>query len=176
MSVTPDQQQTTVHLRARVKRATQAKFVSGCIVSVLLLALTACTETTPQQRNLSALIAHYADQTYPEYKHVLIDLNNDGVEDALVLLQGRSWCGSDGCPMLVLQGEGASYRIVSKSSVTREPLRMAESSSNGWRDLIVHSDGSEKLLQFNDHAYPTNPSMEITATQAQLDSAEIVLQ
>lgn len=176
MSNTTDHRQTTVHLRATVKKSTQSKVVRRCIALISVLALTACTETTPQQRNLSALIAHYAEQTYPNYKHVMIDLNNDGVEDALVLLQGRSWCGSDGCPLLVLQGEGASYRIVSKSSVMPESIRVAESSSNGWRDLIVHSEGVEKLLQFAERAYPANPSTQATATQEQLDSAKIVLQ
>ncbi len=154
----------------------QGKIFCTGIASILLLALTACTETTPQQRNLSAVIAHYADQTYPEYKHAFIDLNNDGVDDAVILLQGRSWCGSGGCALLILQGEGEGYRVISKSTVTREPVRISETTSNGWRDIIVHSDGTEKLLQFAERAYPENPSMESTATQEQVDSAKTIFQ
>lgn len=65
--------------------------------------------------------------------------------------------------------------MVSKSTVTREPVRVSASNSNGWRDIIVHSDGMEKLLQFDGEIYPENPSMASTATQEQVDSAKIVL-
>lgn len=172
---------TTVRLQAEVeshlttkKSAVKSKAVYTLAASFLALGLSACTETTTQERNLSAVVAHYADQKYPEFKHAFINLDNDGVDDAVVLLQGQSWCGSGGCTMLVLQGDGASYRIVSKSTVTREPVRIAESISHGWKDLIVHSDGAEKLLQFDGRAYPANPSMESTAKQEQIDSAHTI--
>lgn len=146
-----------------------------CIAPCIALALTACSDISPQERNLSAVVAYYANDTYPEFKHALLDLNNDGVDDAVVVLLGRNWCGSGGCTMLVLHGQGEGYRVVSKSTVTREPVRVSESTSNGWRDIIVHSDGMEKLLQFDGEIYPENPSMASAATQEQVDSAKIVL-
>jgi len=146
-----------------------------CIAPCITLALTACSDISPQERNLSAVVAYYASDTYPEFKHALLDLNNDGVDDAVVVLLGRNWCGSGGCTMLVLHGQGEGYSVVSKSTVTREPVRVSESISNGWRDIIVHSDGMEKLLQFDGEIYPENPSMAFAATQEQVDSAKIVL-
>ena len=159
-----------------VRSALQGKVIYTFIAALLAVTFFVCTDPPTREQNLSAVISYYANQTFLEYKHAFIDLNNDGEEDVIVLLQGRSWCGSGGCTMLVLIGEDSGYRVISKSSVTSEPIRVSESISNGWRDIIVRSDGEEKLLQLDDYTYPANPSMESAATQEQVDSAKVVFQ
>lgn len=145
------------------------------MILLAALALTACANTPAREQSLSVAVGHFAEQTSPQYKHAFVDLNNDGVSDAIVLLQGMGWCGSGGCTMLILRGGDAGYAVVSRSTVTKEPVRVAQSVSHGWRDIIVHSDGAEKLMRFAGNGYPLNPSMQSAATQEQADSAKIVL-
>jgi len=172
----------TARLPTKVKQclklvgaATQKNGVYTCIGLLSAFALTACTPTTEQERNLSTAIAHFSDQKYPAFKYTFVNLNNDGVDDAIVLLQGASWCAADGCVMLVLRGMGTGFRVLSKSTATLENIRVSTSHSNGWLDIIVHSDGAERLLQFDGMDYPPDPSILPVASQAQVDAAKIVL-
>lgn len=173
---------TTARLSTKVKQclalvggATQRQVVYTCVALLSAVALTACTSTTEQERNLSAVVSHYSDQKYPAFKHTFVNLNNDGVDDAIVFLQGTSWCVTEGCVMLVLRGVGTGFRVISKSIATMEEIRVAASHNNGWLDIIVHSDGAERLLEFDGVAYPPNASTLPAATQEQIDSATIVL-
>lgn len=153
----------------------KSKNITKIIGFLLMFTLTACANTHTQERSVSVAVAGFTEQVSPEYKHAFVDLNNDGVYDAVVLLRGMEWCGSAGCTMLVLQGQSTDYTVVSHSTVTREPVRISESMSQGWHDIIVHSDGVEKLMLFDGSGYPSNPSMQATATQERVDSATTVL-
>jgi uncharacterized protein len=94
-----------------------------------------------------------------------IDLNDDGILDALVLLTGRDWCGTGGCTMLVFQGQGKDFRLVSSSTLIHPPVTVSDTKTNGWRDLIVDVSGggatpSKVALTFNGTGYPDNPSTQ----------------
>lgn len=153
---------------------TDKKSVYALLAAVFAVSLSACTDTTVQERNLSAVVAYYLEQKYPEYSYRFVDLNNDAVDDAIVFLQGSSWCGPDGCTMLVLQGEGEGFKVVSKVSEVLAPVRVSETLSHAWRDIIVHSNDEEKLLQFDGSGYPPKAAEQPAAVQAQIDSATIV--
>jgi hypothetical protein len=100
------------------------------------------------------------------YRSAEIDLNGDNKKDALVLLQGMNWCGSGGCTMLIFQGTGGGFRLVSHITLVREPVIVSETRTKGWRDIIVHVSGGGDVeghnipLKFNGSTYPTNPSLE----------------
>jgi len=93
------------------------------------------------------------------------DLNGDGVDEAIVYLLGSSWCGSDGCNTLVLRQEHGLWKEVSTITVSRPPIRVLESTSNGWHDIGVWVQGGgirrghEAVLRFNAKTYPHNPSV-----------------
>src|SRR5882672_6464822 len=53
-----------------------------------------------------------------------VDLNGDGVKEVIVHLMCQSLCGTGGCRTLVLAPAGSSYRIVSRISITRPPIRV----------------------------------------------------
>jgi hypothetical protein len=80
-----------------------------------------------------------ADDT--SYVSGFVDLNDDGREEAIVYLKGGSWCGSGGCTTLILAPKGPSYRIVTKITITRPPIRVLTSKSNGWHDISVQVQG-----------------------------------
>jgi hypothetical protein len=101
------------------------------------------------------------------YFDAFVDLNDDGKREAIVYLYDSTgtYCGSGGCPTLVLTPENSSYRVVAYILITRPPIRMLSGSSQGWRSLGVWVQGGgiqpgyEAELQFNGKSYPSNPTV-----------------
>ncbi|GGO91816.1 hypothetical protein [Stakelama pacifica] len=120
--------------------------------------------------------AHRAPQSLQAYAATLLDggkamlaeadLNGDGVPEGLIYAQGRSYCGSGGCNLFVVaRMPKGGYRVVTRITVARLPIRVLDSRTNGWRDLEVTVAGGGTIpayrarLRFNGSSYPTNPSM-----------------
>jgi hypothetical protein len=103
----------------------------------------------------------------PETRYAVAfrDLNGDGIDEAVVYLLGGPWCGSGGCNTLILAQERGSWRVVTKITITRPPIRVLESVANGWHDIGVWVQGGgvrqgyEAELRFNGKTYPRNPSV-----------------
>ena len=98
------------------------------------------------------------------YFAAFVDLKNDGKREAIVYLSDRDWCGSGGCTTLVLAPTGSGYQLISKITVTRLPIRVLNTKTNGWHDLsfIVGGAGislGEARLSFDGRTYPSNPSV-----------------
>ncbi len=93
-----------------------------------------------------------------------VDLKDDGSQQAIVYLFGDGWCGTGGCTTLVLAPEGSSFRVVTKITITRPPIRVLTSRSNGWHNISVQvrgggvQPGYEAELAFDGKSYPINPS------------------
>jgi hypothetical protein len=151
---------------------------------MIMAVVLAATQTVQAQADttldlaVKAYVKKQGDDQTLSYKSALFDLNNDGSDDALVLLTGPDWCGSGGCTMLVFKGLKDEFKLVSSTSVTLEPIRVIEqTSSNGWASLIVHSRShGEALLRFNGKKYPANPSTAPLASKAQLQAAKVVVE
>jgi hypothetical protein len=94
-----------------------------------------------------------------------VDLNGDGVKELIVHVMCQSLCGTGGCPTLVLAPAASSYKIVSRISITRPPIRVLNTRSHGWRDLAVWVQGGgiqpgyEANLPFDGESYATNPTV-----------------
>jgi hypothetical protein len=124
------------------------------------------------EASLPAALQTYAAKTGTDPKSfeprqtAFVDLNGDGVKDALLLLQGPAWCGSGGCTMLVFQGVPGGFKFVSRSTLIRAPLLVSATKSKGWRDLVVEISGGggstpkRVALKFNGRNYPLNPSVQ----------------
>ena len=67
--------------------------------------------------------------------------------------------------MIILATEGTDYRLVTRSTVTRLPVRVLASKSHEWHDIGVVvagggiQPGYEALLPFDGKSYPVDPSM-----------------
>lgn len=144
--------------------------VAGGVVSVPRteqLALPDPVLTPAQQRDaaLSAFLASRQIEEVPQYRAATTDLDADGVDDLLMLLDDPNWCGSGGCSLLVFHGDsGAGYRLVTHTTVTRPPIAVGGQRHNGWHDLLVGvgGDGNQAgtvALQFNGASYPGNPTL-----------------
>ena len=129
--------------------------------------------SSSQDDPLKKFLQEYLGEPYPpfeqegatRYSSVLVDLKDDGTKEVIVYVTGRMWCGSGGCPMLVLAPEGTSYRVVTRTTITRLPIRVLATKSNGWHDIgVVVAGGGIQLgyeaeLSFDSKTYPSNPSM-----------------
>ena len=53
-----------------------------------------------QEKSLKRFMSHYLDDPAKQdgtsqYSYAFVDLNDDGVQEAVVYLSGDGWCGSD---------------------------------------------------------------------------------
>jgi len=93
------------------------------------------------------------------------DLDADGRLELIVHVAGPMVCGTGGCNTVVLAQDGGDLREVATIAVTRPPIVVAGSSSNGWRDLLVSVSGGGMpahmaRLRFDGNSYPGNPTVE----------------
>ena len=137
------------------------------------VAQTAPDPTVKQVESLRTFLQKYLGEPYPpferegptRYSSVFVDLSDNGVADVIVYVSGRAWCGTGGCVMLILAHEGESYRVVTETTITRPPIRVLATKSNGWHDISVLvagggvQPGYEAELSFDGKTYPSNPSV-----------------
>jgi hypothetical protein len=94
-----------------------------------------------------------------------VDLNGDGRPEIIAHVAGPTVCGTGGCNTLVFAQEGQGLRLVSRIPVTRPPIVVATTSTQGWRDLIVRVSGGgilpghDALLRFDGKTYAQNPTV-----------------
>tara|TARA_B100000809_G_scaffold263989_1_gene318600 strand:+ start:1966 stop:2418 length:453 start_codon:yes stop_codon:yes gene_type:complete len=136
-----------------------------------------CNHQPYLQSQLQQSVSAITKEREPLFSTGYTDLNNDGLEDALVYLEGAQWCGSGGCTLMVFESLGDSYKFISKSTVTRTPISVAATTSNGWKDFIVWSRGTGfVLMRYDGNKYPHNPSLEAPVGDTQVLGARLVIQ
>jgi hypothetical protein len=164
--------------RTNVERAAVGTVVRlGILITALGASASLAQEAPPA---LIAAVQAHAEKAgvrqVVRMRHVLADLNGDGIDDAVVLLRDPDWSGTGGCTLLVLRGDKRGYSVVSASSVTELPIRIAPERAHGWKTLIVHSAGrGDVLMRFDGKRYPANPSLLPIASATQLRGAAVVI-
>ena len=92
-----------------------------------------------------------------EFQYEEVDLNNDGIKEYLVGFANSYFCGSGGCTYYLLNNNGS---VITIFTVSDSPfIVMVASKTNGWRDILVKSNGSLRQLKFDGKTYPSNPSI-----------------
>jgi hypothetical protein len=110
-----------------------------------------------------------------------VALNTDEKRQVIVYVSGPKWCGTSGCTMLILQPANSSFRVVTRITAARLPVRVLASTSNGWRDVGVWVQGGgiqpgyEAALRFNGKTYPRNPSVPPARRLREGVSGEVVI-
>lgn len=99
-----------------------------------------------------------------QYEYVRMDLNNDGLREAIVLfnLPHSYWCGWSGCTMTIFQAGDNDYALVSETKRIRGPLVIGGSKTNGWDDINVRLSGTDDadrtvVLRYDGNGYPASP-------------------
>lgn len=137
----------------------------ACVLSAGLVAQPA--KPLPVKPFLQSYVRERLPRGYlaTRFSAATVRLSDDGVEDAaIVYLTGDGWCGSGGCTMLILAREAESWRVVTKITITRLPIRVLNQTSHGWHTIGVWVEGGdiragyEAELRFDGRSYPKNPS------------------
>ncbi|MDQ6482035.1 hypothetical protein [Dyadobacter sp. LHD-138] len=97
-----------------------------------------------------------ADSSARRFVYYETDLNDDGKSEFLVGFTGMNWCGSGGCTALLLSQEG---ELITHFTVADFPFIILDQKTMGWKNLVVYSGGSDRLLAWNGKGYPGNPSI-----------------
>jgi len=142
---------------------------------LLVVAVSAAWSAEPTGLS-EAVRAYTRDARAPAFEYALVDLNEDGIVDAVVLLTGQHWCGSGGCSLLILRGHAGAFTVVSTSTISNQPIKLSPEKQNGWHTLLVSVKGGGiepgfVVMPFNGRKYPTNPSVQPRATSVQVDAA-----
>lgn len=85
----------------------------------------------------------------------------------LVYLATGDWCGSGGCTLLVLEPGPDGLKPLSRSTISRPPIRVLKTRTNGMPDLSVQvrgdsypGDGPKFVaLPFDGRTYALNPTV-----------------
>ena len=93
-----------------------------------------------------------------------VDLNADGLRDALVYVSSAAWCGTGGCTLVIVQRTRQGFRIRGHLTVTRPPVAVLDHAENGWRDVTVYVSGGGMVghtvvVPFNGERYARNPTV-----------------
>ena len=92
-----------------------------------------------------------------KFQYEEVDLNGDGENEYLVGFKNSYFCGSGGCTYYLLHNDGS---VITVFTVAHAPfIALIVSKTNGWKDLLVKSDGSLRHLKFDGKTYPANPSV-----------------
>jgi hypothetical protein len=103
------------------------------------------------------------------------------VEEVIVYLTGDGWCGTGGCTILVLSPTSSDYKLISKITIARPPVRVLSTTSNAWHDISVLVQGGGiqpghyAKLPFNGKTYPSNPSVPPAQPITQNAAGEIMI-
>jgi hypothetical protein len=93
------------------------------------------------------------------------DLNGDGAKEFVVYVTGPDLCGSGGCTAFIIEAsDPGSYRVITKLTVTRLPIKALRETSHGWRRITVRVSDRDRgeytvRLTFDGVTYPNNPSV-----------------
>jgi len=139
-------------------------------------ALGAAVKAYVEKRGGKAYVEKRGGHELPPLRYGLADLDGDEHPDAIVLLEGRDWCGSGGCTLLIFRAVKDSFALLSGSTITYEPIRVSPETTHGWKTLIVFSNGTGNVvMRFSGRRYPPNPSLQPKATPAQVEAAQVVI-
>lgn len=94
-----------------------------------------------------------------------VDLDADRIPEWIVHLAGPSVCGTGGCDTLVFKEVGKQLELITRITLTRPPIVVADTESEGWRDIVVHVSGGGILpgrdvrLRHDGTTYTANPTV-----------------
>lgn len=95
---------------------------------------------------------------------VSVGVEGGKVED-IVYISGEQWCGSGGCTLLILESDGAGFKLLGQVTVVQVPIVLLASKTHGHPDIgvTVRGGGIQAafmvVLSFNGVSYPENPSL-----------------
>jgi len=95
---------------------------------------------------------HRTDPKDTKFSAVKYDLNGNGIDEAIVLLD---WCSNkNGCEALIFEGRKNGYRFSSRISRIHAPIVISQSQHYLWQSLLIEKEAGWSLLNFDGLSYP----------------------
>ncbi|WP_369433947.1 hypothetical protein [Psychromonas sp. MME1] len=110
-------------------------------------------DTEVQQALIKYFKDHRTDPKNSKFSLVKYDLNGDGMDEAIVLLD---WCSKSGCEMLIFNNTKNGYQFSSRVSRIETPIVIARMQHYRWQSLMVEKNGLWQILDFDGISYPTD--------------------
>lgn len=115
---------------------------------------------------------HRTDPKNTQFNSVRFDLNGDGKDEAIVMLD---WCSNAGCEMLVFEAKDEGLRFSSRVSRVQAPITVSQSQYFSWQSLSTKEDDQTSLrLDFDGLSYPLNTREAISVNKV-ADSTGVIL-
>ena len=115
---------------------------------------------------------HRTDPKNTQFNSVRFDLNGDGKDEAIVMLD---WCSNAGCEMLVFEAKDEGLRFSSRVSRVQAPITVSQSQHFSWQSLSTKKDAQTSLrLDFDGLSYPLN-TREAVSVNKIADSTGVIL-
>lgn len=114
---------------------------------------------------------HKTDPKKTQFSSVRFDLNGDGNDDAIVLLD---WCAGNQCEMVIFEANDNGLKFSSRVSRIQAPIIISKSQHFSWQSLLVKKTNSWSLLNFDGLSYPLHSSDAQNIKEIE-NSAEITL-
>ncbi len=105
------------------------------------------------------------DRQRAKFAVAFVDLDGDGVDEAIVYGPNDGHCGTGGCGIGILVRHGARYRLKCSTTIGWPPVGVLRTKHYGWRDITVLAAGGgirpgyRSVLSFNGSWYPLNPTV-----------------
>ncbi len=141
------------------------------LLSLLLVASAPADSTDSASALVREAVAQYTApharvSQASQWRLAWIDVNDDGLLDAVALAGAPEWCGSGGCTMLVIEAvpefdreELGPYAVAAEIELVSEPVRVSTKRNVGWCDFLVQNErGHAVRLQFDGETYPFSPA------------------
>ena len=94
------------------------------------------------------------------YIHAGYDVDNDGEEEVFVYLLGPHFCGTSGCNLMLFDRTPGGYRLVHDFPISRTPVLVQESATEGWHDLVRLESGGGVPASMVRHVFDGNGYVE----------------
>jgi len=115
---------------------------------------------------------HRTDPKNTQFSAVKYDLNGDGFDEAIVLLD---WCSNqNGCEMLIFEGLSDGYRFSSRVSRIHAPIIISQTQHYLWQSLLVKVDAEWSQLNFDGLSYPIH-TRDLSVVNKQGYSTDVAL-
>ncbi|MDA7746103.1 hypothetical protein N8878_02080 [Psychromonas sp.] len=114
---------------------------------------------------------HRTDPKNTQFSSVKYDLNGDGIDEAIVLLD---WCANNGCELLIFEGKETGFRFSSRVSRVQAPIIIAKSQNFSWQSLLTENQKQWLQLDFDGVSYPLNTNGS-TGVDKAVNSTGVIL-
>ena len=114
---------------------------------------------------VEAVMAAREIREIPAHRHAAVDLDGDGADDLLALLDDPNWCTDAGCTLFVFHREDGRDVPIAEIAPARAPIGVDDQTHGGWRDILVTVGGAEGVpegtvaLQHDGIGYPEDPTL-----------------